>query len=113
MGTYPRPFFLGFSLLTIHLSLRFTAVKDYLQKIHIYKSTADFEAASAFYAEMCTPDVEFWGRRVRDVVVANIEPRKVFVQANTSVDEGTGEVILKHYDASLAGLVQSWAERGI
>lgn len=60
---------------------------------------------------MTTPDADFWATRVRNVVIANIEPRKVFVQANTSVDEATGKVSIKHYDASLAGMIESWAER--
>lgn len=89
------------------------AVKDYLQKIHIYKATADVDTAIKFYTDMTTPEEPFWATKVRDVVVANIEPRKVFVQANTSVDEGTGKVGLKHYDASLAGMVESWAERAL
>ena len=87
------------------------AVKNYLQKLHVYKSTADFDVASKFYTDMTTPDADFWATRVRDVVVANIEPRKVFVQANTSLDEATGKVSIKHYDSSLAGMVESWAER--
>ncbi|SPN96764.1 probable dipeptidylpeptidase III [Cephalotrichum gorgonifer] len=87
------------------------AVEDYLQKIHIYKATADFEAASSFYAEMTTPEPEFWATRVRNVVIDQLQPRKVFVQANTTIDEATGKVTLKHYDASLAGMVESWADR--
>lgn len=89
------------------------AVKDYLQKIHIYKATADVDTAIKFYTDMTTPEEPFWAKKVRDVVVANIEPRKVFVQANTSVDEKTGKVGIKHYDASLAGMVESWAERAL
>lgn len=90
-----------------------TAVKNYLQKLHVYKATADYEVATKFYTDMTMPDDDFWGTRVRKVVVDNIEPRKVFVQANTTVDEATGKVSLKHYDDSLAGMVQSWAERGL
>lgn len=89
------------------------AVKDYLQKIHIYKATADVDTAIKFYTDMTTPEEPFWATLVRNVVVANVQPRKVFVQANTSVDEGTGKVGLKHYDASLAGMVESWAERAL
>ena len=45
---------------------------------------------------MTTPEIDFWGTRVRKVVIDNIEPRKVFVQANTAVDEASGKVSLKH-----------------
>jgi dipeptidyl-peptidase-3 len=89
------------------------AVETYLQKLHIYKSTADFEAGSKLYAEMTTVEPEFWGQKVRDEVLRNKQPRKVFVQANTVLDEKTGQVELREYDASLEGMIQSYAEREI
>lgn len=60
---------------------------------------------------MTTVDPHFWGKQVRDVVLANKQPRKVFVQANTTLDEASGEVSIKHYEASLVGMIQSWADR--
>ncbi|KAI5866839.1 putative dipeptidylpeptidase III [Durotheca rogersii] len=89
------------------------AVGDYLQKLHIYKATADVEAGVKFYGDMTHVDPEFWGKKVRDEVLRNKQPRKVFVQANTYLDEATGTVTLKHYDATLEGMIQSWAERQI
>ncbi|RYO94736.1 hypothetical protein DL764_007793 [Monosporascus ibericus] len=89
------------------------AVGDYLQKLHIYKSTADVEAGSKFFGDMTDVDAEFWGRKVRDEVLRNKQPRKVFVQANTSLDEATGKVTLEHYDATPEGMIQSWAERRV
>lgn len=56
---------------------------------------------------------EFWGQKVRDEVLRNKQPRKVFVQANTVLDEKTGQVELREYDASLEGMIQSYAEREI
>ncbi|RXG47942.1 hypothetical protein VDGE_04363 [Verticillium dahliae] len=87
------------------------AVGKYLQKIHIYKATADVEAGTAFYKEMTNVDMDFWGTKLRNVVLQNKQPRKVFVQANTYLDEATGKVSLKHYEASPAGMIQSWADR--
>ncbi|KAG4218846.1 hypothetical protein PC116_g32674 [Phytophthora cactorum] len=86
---------------------------DYLQKMHIYKSTADVEAGTKFYTEMTDVEPEFWGKKVRDEVLRNKQPRKVFVQANTYLDEATGKVTLKHYDATPEGMIQSWAERNV
>lgn len=62
---------------------------------------------------MTTVDTEFWGKKVRDVVLANKQPRKVFVQANTYLDDATGKVSIKHYEASLAGMVESWVDRNL
>ncbi|KAI1661414.1 putative dipeptidylpeptidase III [Daldinia decipiens] len=89
------------------------AVGDYLQKLHIYKSTADVENGTKFYTEMTNVDPDFWGKKVRNEVLRNKQPRKVFVQANTYLDEATGKVTLKHYDATPEGMIQSWAERNV
>jgi len=88
------------------------AVEDYLLKLQVYKSTADIGAGSKLYLEMTDVDSEFWGGKVREVVMKNKQPRKVFVQANTVLQED-GKVILKEYDASLEGMIKSFAERDI
>ena len=89
------------------------AVEGYLQKLHIYKSTADVEAGTKFYADMTFVEPEFWGLRVRNEVLRNKQPRKVFVQANTLLDEATGKAKLVEYEPSLEGMIQSFAERDI
>ena len=89
------------------------AVEAYLQKLHIYKSTADFEAGSKLYSDMTTVDPKFWGTDVRNEVLRNKQPRKVFVQANTVLEEASGKVELKEYDASVEGMIKSYAERDV
>ncbi|THC96755.1 hypothetical protein EYZ11_003764 [Aspergillus tanneri] len=86
------------------------AVEKYLQKLHIYKSTADVEAGKKLYDDITSVD-EWWGTKVRDVVLKNKVPRKVFVQGNTIL-EGE-EVTLKEYEPTLEGLIQSFAERHV
>jgi dipeptidyl-peptidase III len=89
------------------------AVEAYLQKLHIYKSTADVEAGTKLYTEMTGVDSKFWGDKVRNEVLRNKQPRKVFVQANTVLDEATGRVSLVEYEPSLEGMIKSFAERNI
>lgn len=84
------------------------AVAKYLQKLHIYKTTADVEAGKKLYDEVTSVD-EWWGTKVRDIVLRNKVPRKVFVQANTILDGDT--VSLKEYEPTLEGMIQSFAER--
>lgn len=86
------------------------AVERYLQKLHVYKCTADLKEGMKLYEEMTHVD-EFWGKRVRDQVLKTKQPRKVFVQANTF--ESEGQVTLKEYEASPQGLIQSYAERDV
>jgi len=87
------------------------AVESYLQKLHIYKSTADYEAGAKLYNDMTWVDPDFWGTKIRNEVLRNKQPRKVFVQANTKLDEKTGKVELVEYEASLEGMIKSFAER--
>lgn len=89
------------------------AVEEYLQKLHVYKSTADKEAGTALYAKMTDVEPKFWGETIRNEVLRNKQPRKVFVQANTFLDEATGKVKLVEYEPSLEGMVKSYAERKV
>ena len=86
------------------------AVERYLQKLHVYKCTADLEAGRDMY-EAITEVQDFWGTKVRDEVLRRKTPRKVYVQANTF--EHDGKVTLKEYEPTLEGMIQSFAERDI
>lgn len=86
------------------------AVERYLQKLHIYKSTADFQEGKKLYDNITHVD-EWWGQKVRPIVLQKKVPRKVFVQANT-VLEGD-KVVLKEYEPTLEGMIQSYAERDV
>jgi dipeptidyl-peptidase-3 len=90
------------------LDLGRPAVEDYLRKLHIYKSTADYDAAKKMYDEITTVE-PFYESMVRPAVLKNKTPRKVFVQANTVEKEG--KVELREYNASAQGMIQSYAER--
>jgi dipeptidyl-peptidase-3 len=87
------------------------AVEKLLQKLHVYKSTADVEAGAKMYDEITHVD-EWWGEKARPVVLDKKRPRKVFVQANTVLHDD-GKVTLKEYEPTLEGMVQSYAERNV
>lgn len=86
------------------------AVEGYLQKLHVYKCTADFEAGKKLYDELTHVD-EWWATKVRPEVLRRKTPRKVFVQANTT--ERNGKVELVEYEPTCEGMIQSWAEREV
>ncbi|KAL8803467.1 MAG: hypothetical protein Q9182_003164 [Xanthomendoza sp. 2 TL-2023] len=86
------------------------AVEVYLQKLHVYKCTADYDAGKRLYDEMTNVD-EWWADKVRPEVLRRKTPRKVFVQANTY--EKDGKVELREYEPTCEGMIQSWSERGI
>ena len=87
------------------------AVEKVLQKLHIYKSCGDVQSARQLYDEMTGVEGDFWAKEIRSVVLAKKRPRKVFVQANTV--EKDGKVELREYEATMEGMVRSWAERGV
>ncbi|EWC44354.1 hypothetical protein DRE_01180 [Drechslerella stenobrocha 248] len=99
--------------LTIHLdrskirSHGLKAVEQYLQKLHIFKASADVKRGTELYDQMTSVDETMAG--YRDAVMRKKQPRKQFVQANTEIKDG--EVILKEYEATHEGLIQSWIER--
>ena len=84
------------------------AVKKYLQKLHILKATADFEAAKSLYDDITDVD-DLYENTIRPAVLAKKVPRKVFVQANTFANGN--EIELKEYPATSEGMIQSYAER--
>jgi dipeptidyl-peptidase-3 len=86
------------------------AVEKYLQKLHVYKSTADVAAGTKLYDDITSVD-EWWETKVRPVVLEKKVPRKVFVQANTQLQGDN--VVLKEYEPTLEGLIQSYAERDL
>lgn len=109
---YEQP---DFSDLTLKLnaSLIQTIGKDsmasYLQKIHVFKCSADYEAAKALYDDMTNVGEEM--AKFRDVVMKKKLPRKQFVQANTI--EGENGVEVKEYEGSPLGMIQSFIDRRV
>ncbi len=87
------------------------AIEAYLQKLHIYKSTADVKAGTELYERMTHVETEEWGNKVRAEVLRQKQPRKVFVQANTKIVGNKVELV--EYEPSLEGLIQSFAERDV
>lgn len=84
------------------------AVNDFLQKLHIFKSTADLKAGTDLYLKMTNVD-EWYEKKVRPEVLRQAKPRKVFVQANT-IRQGD-EIVLREYEATPAGMIQSFVDR--
>lgn len=85
-------------------------VAKLLLELQVRKSTADGRGARAFYTELTTPPPG-WIGEVRDVVLKMKQPRKIMLQANTFVVDG--EVVLKDYPLTPAGVIESLIERNI
>ncbi len=83
------------------------ALSELLLKLHIYRCTADVSGCREFYETLTTPDDTFllW----RQIMLKTQPAKQVFVQPNTIIKDG--QVIIKEYEATVEGVIQSWAER--
>ena len=86
------------------------ALAHLLLKLHIYRCTADVHGCRDFYEDLTNPDGIFLEWR-RIMLVAQ-PAKQVFVQANTFVTDD-GELVLKEYEPTVDGMIQSWAERAV
>lgn len=93
-------------------SIGMPAIERFLRKLQVYKATADVENANKMYEKysFVSKDGPFPFLNYREIVMARKKPRKMFVQANTIL-EGDDSVVLKNYEASPVGLIQSWIDR--
>ncbi|KAI9255230.1 peptidase family M49-domain-containing protein [Phascolomyces articulosus] len=85
------------------------AVADFLAKLQIYKATADEKQGTEFYLD-ATSVPEDW-KDIRETVLRSKQPRKVFVQGNTFIEND--QVVLKEYEPSAIGMIQSMVERRV
>ena len=83
------------------------ALAGMLLKLHMYRCTADVKSCRSYYEDLSQVEAEYleWRR----IVLAQKQPKWVFVQANTFLNGD--EVILKEYEPTPEGVIQSWAER--
>ncbi|CAK5277698.1 unnamed protein product [Mycena citricolor] len=80
-----------------------------LVELQVRKSTADGASARDFYTQLTTP-LDTFTAEVRNLVLKKKLPRKIFVQPTLHID-GQGEIQLKEYPLTTAGVIESWIER--
>lgn len=88
------------------------AISNFLLKLQVYKSTANFDAANEMYDKYSKVDEDgpYPFAKWRDIVILNKKPRLILIQSNTEIDSNQN-VQLKTYDATFDGFLQSWMER--
>ena len=80
-----------------------------LLRLHMYRATANVEECRTYYEDLSRVDGEYleW----RNAVIANAQPDLNYVHANTFIDGDN--VVLREYDATAEGILQSWADRKV
>ncbi|KAK6621537.1 hypothetical protein RUM44_001344 [Polyplax serrata] len=86
------------------------AVKEFLLKLQVYKSMGDIASAEALYNHYSVvPEEGSPWANWRKIAFMHLKPRRMFVQPNTEIQGNN--VLLKRYEPSFKGIIQSWAER--
>ena len=90
----------------------FKALSDFLHKLHVYKSIGDYDTAEKFFNHYSQVDETML--RVRKIVIANRQPRRLELQPNlklVSGEHGAQKVQYVGYEPTHEGVVQSYLER--
>ncbi|XP_074660218.1 dipeptidyl peptidase 3-like isoform X2 [Tubulanus polymorphus] len=87
------------------------AIGKFLRKLQVYKATGDYKSGKGLYDHYSTihDDEDPHFLRLRTIVLNRKQPRKMFVQCNTTVEDG--KVSMKSYESTPAGLIQSFIDR--
>lgn len=83
-----------------------------MNKLQVYKATADAVAGGKFYNDATAVDGEKW-LRLRDLVIAKKQPRKIFVQLKTSLSTDSKQVLIKEYEPTLEGLISYYQDMDV
>lgn len=86
----------------------FKALKNFLLKMMVYKSTADLESATNMFEGYATVDEFFLD--VRRIVVENKQPRRVELQGHLVLN-GKTDVNYESFQESFEGIIQSYMRR--
>ena len=84
------------------------AIGAFLEKLNVYKAMADVDEGLAMYRKYTAVPDEYVP--LRQIVLAQKQPRKLFVQAVTTCG-ADGAVTLKDYEATPVGMVTSFVDR--
>lgn len=110
---YTKDDFDDLEIVVDELKLATTAVEalsDFLHKLHVYKTTADVKQGIAFYNEITEVTEEY--AKFRDAVLNKKLPRKQLIQANTYLNDD-GSIVVREYEESEVGMIQSFVDRAI
>uniref|UniRef100_A0A914S1L7 Uncharacterized protein n=1 Tax=Parascaris equorum TaxID=6256 RepID=A0A914S1L7_PAREQ len=77
-------------------------------QLNAYKSTGDSVGGSKFFNEVGA--VKAKNLKWREIVIARRQPRRMFLQSNTVLNE-KGDVVLKTYPETFEGIIQSVVDR--
>ena len=78
------------------------AVSKFLEKLHVYKSIGDFDAAQELFEKYTK--VDYLMLTVREVLFQHPLGR-IELQPNLFLDPKTDEVVLKTYDETFEGVI--------
>ena len=85
------------------------AVGNFLLKLQVYKSLGDVENGTKLYDEYSHVPEEM--AKLRDIVMARKEPRKLLIQPHMKRDGTDGTIKLQTFPCTTSGMVESFVAR--
>lgn len=84
-------------------------IEELALRLHVYRCTADVKGCRSYFDDLTQVSSQHlaW----RKIVMANKPPSPIFVQPNTILDGKTA--VLKEYEPTVEGVIQSWVERNV
>lgn len=96
------------------MTVGFPAVRDYLQKLNIYKATGDVEAAQALFNNLTTVPADLLEvNKLMSNVSSKKSSRRLVVQPNLFYDPHNPSIdpTYKSYNTTFEGIVESFVDR--
>nr|QBH22561.1 peptidase family M49 containing protein [Philasterides dicentrarchi] len=84
------------------------ALSQFLLKMQVYKSTADYQSASKMFNKYSEVSEKFL--QIRDIVIKNKKPRRVELQGHLSLDSNK-KVVYTCFQESFEGIIESYMAR--
>ncbi len=84
------------------------AIGAFLQKLNVYKATANFAAGKALYDDYTLVDERFL--EIRNYALSKRKARHIWTQPVTDLDE-QGNVVLRTYPGTYQGVIDSFLDR--
>ncbi|KRX04492.1 hypothetical protein PPERSA_06045 [Pseudocohnilembus persalinus] len=85
------------------------ALKNFLLKLQVYKSTADFAKAQEMYGNYSKVSDKFL--EIRQIVLDNKKPRRLELQGHLERDHLTGKLNYKTFEETFEGVIESYIAR--
>lgn len=82
---------------------------DFLQKLNVYKATANFKEGNEMFGNYSKVNEKFL--EIRQIVIDNKKPRRLEVQGHLGRDSQSGKLVYQTFEENHEGIIKSYMTR--